>query len=277
MATLKKTKYNISEIDWDNLTSIANIHIPFQVTVDVVDITDPEATPTTATVDVVTSLMMRDFLVEHYDWWFLSPIIGQGDWATLRFADMWEDFVAYKTAGVTRAVTAMCAEYNPVFSYYRHEDGTTDKITYNGTRVNNSGAASSSSSRNGQKGSPTVGGEDEDGYRAISPELNGSNGTTPETTTSVTTYDSETFANQTKVESKGDSMSISGSTQSAKETHTGDDEHTRNLVISGSNPALKSVVDVIQTEVQFRLNTDVGRLLLDEFANRYLWMASEEV
>lgn len=237
----------------------------------VIDLNDPEATPATITVNVITSYMMRQFLAMHLNWSFIAPVIGQGDWATLRFADMYMDFIAHRLSDITRAVRAAVMEYNPALTYFKHEHGDTDAIKYGRTNVTNSGGLTESTATAGKKGSASMGSPDTDGYKAVTVSGSVSAGDAPTTTTKVTTYDSDSAAELSEVGTTGDNVTISGSTQSAKSTDSGTDTHSRDLYVDGSD-ALHTTVEMIKNEIEMRLHVEVGDILLNVFKDQYLFL-----
>lgn len=241
------------------------------MTVPVIDLNDLDATPTTITVDIITTYMMRQFLSMHLDWSFIAPVIGQGDWASLRFAELYSDFIAHRLPDITRAVRAAVMEYNPALTYFKHEHGDIDAIKYGRTNVTNSGGLTESTARAGKTGTASMGSPDTDGYKAVSVNTTTSTGTTPTTTTSVTTYDSDTPAELSNVSTEGDNVTVSGSAQSAKSTDSGTDTHSRDLFVDGSD-ALHTTVDMVKNEIELRLHVEVGEMLLDIFKNQYLFL-----
>lgn len=237
----------------------------------VIDLNDPEATPTTITVDVITAYMMRQFLSMHLNWSFIAPVIGQGDWATLRFADMYMDFISHRLPDITRAIRAAVMEYNPALTYFKHEHGETDSIDYGRTNVTNSGGLTESTATAGKTGSASIGSPDDDGYRPMTVSGSSTAGTDPKTTTAVTTYDSDTPSELSDVSTVGDNVTISGSTQSAKSTDSGTDTHSRDLYVDGSD-ALHTTVEMIKNEIELRLHVEIGDMLLNVFRDQYLFL-----
>lgn len=232
---------------------------------------DLDATPTTITVDVITSYMLRQFLTMHLEWSFIAPVIGQGDWASLRFADLYSDFIAHRLSDITRAVRASVMEYNPALTYFKHEHGDTDAIAYGRTNVTNSGGLTESTATAGKTGTASMGSPDTDGYKAVTVTNTTTTGTAPKTTTSVTTYDSDTPAELSDVSTVGDNVTVSGSAQSAKSTDSGTDTHSRDLYVDGSD-ALHTTVDMIKNEIELRLHVEVGEMLLNIFKDQYLFL-----
>lgn len=239
-----------------------------------IDLNDPEAVHPDITVNVVTQFMLRHFLANHISFRFLAPVVGQGDWATLRFADLWGEFVSHRLPEITRAVRAYVMEYNPALTYFKHEYGDTDSIEYGRTNVTNSGGLTESTASAGKTGSASMGAAGEDGYREMTVSGAASAGSALETETKVTTYDSETEADLTTVTNKGDSVSISGSAQSSKSSDTGTDTHSRDFRIDGSD-ALHTTVDMVQNEIEMRLHNEIGDKLLNIFAAEYLFLLAE--
>lgn len=235
-----------------------------------VNLNDPDAPAQSVTVDVITTFMMRYFLIDHFSWGFISPEIGQGDWATLRFADMYNDFIAHKLDDITRAVRAFVMEYNPALTYFKHEFGTMEDITYGRTNVTNSGGMSNTHTKAGYTVSDSMNAADDDGYRAANVGNTFSEGTAVTTTTSVSTYDDDDTKDLSTTTNSGDTASLSGSTQSAKSTDSGNDTHDRDLRVDGSD-ALHTTIQMIQAELDMRLKTEIGEILLQEFAKRYLF------
>lgn len=232
---------------------------------------DLDATPTTITVSVITSYMLRQFLSMHLNWSFIAPVIGQGDWATLRFADLYSDFIAHRLSDITRAVRASVMEYNPALTYFKHEHGDTDAINYGRTNVTNSGGLTESTATAGKTGSASMGSPDTDGYKPVTVTTTTTDGTDPQTTTSVTSYDSDTAEKLSDVTTVGDNVTVSGSTQSAKSTDSGTDTHSRDLYVDGSD-ALHTTVDMVKNEIELRLHVEVGEMLLEIFKNQFLFL-----
>lgn len=237
----------------------------------VADLNDPDAVHADVTVDVVTTLMMHNFLVYHLQWKFISPVMGQGDWATLRFADLWNDFVLHKRDDIYRSVRSFVMEYNPALTYFKHEYGDTDSIDYGRTNVTNSGGLSESTATAGKTGTASMGAADSDGYKAVTVSTATATGTNPKTTTGVSTYDSDTPSELSEVETIGDNVTVSGSAQSAKSTDSGTDTHSRDFRVDGSD-ALHTTVDMIKSEIELRMHTEIGEHLLDLFCNEYLFL-----
>lgn len=244
------------------------------MTVPVIDLNDPEATHPDITVDVVTSFMLRHFLTNHLSFSFIAPVVGQGDWASLRFAELWSEFVSHRLPEITRAVRAYSMEYNPALTYFKHEHGDTDKIEYGRTNVTNSGGLTESTASAGKTGTASMGAAGEDGYREMTVSSSTSTGNDLETTTHVSTYDSETEADLTTVKNSGDSVSVSGSAQSSKSSDTGTDTHSRDFHIDGSD-ALHTTVDMVQAELEMRLHNEIGDKLLNIFAAEFLFLLAE--
>lgn len=232
---------------------------------------DLDATPTTITVSVITSYMLRQFLTMHLNWSFIAPVIGQGDWATLRFADLYSDFIAHRLSDITRAVRASVMEYNPALTYFKHEHGDTDAINYGRTNVTNSGGLTESTATAGKTGSASMGSPDTDGYKSVTVTNTTTAGTDPKTTTSVTSYDSDTAEKLSDVTTVGDNVTVSGSSQSAKSTDSGTDTHSRDLYVDGSD-ALHTTVDMVKNEIELRLHVEVGEMLLEIFKNQFLFL-----
>lgn len=244
------------------------------MTVPVIDLNDPDATHQDVTVYVVTQFMLKHFLANHMSFSFIAPVISQGDLVTLRFAEIWTEFVTHRLPEITRAVRAYVMEYNPALTYFKHEYGDTDSIEYGRTNVTNSGGLTESTISAGKTGSASMGAAGEDGYREMTVSGSASAGSALETETKVTTYDSETEADLTTVTNKGDSVSISGSAQSSKSSDTGTDTHSRDFRIDGSD-ALHTTVDMVLNEIEMRLHNEIGDKLLNIFAAEYLFLMAE--
>lgn len=267
----KVIEYKIKDIDWDQLAASQTAKIPVTATVSVYDLTDPTQAPTTVTVNVVSFFDVRNFLIYHYDWKWLEVEFDPPEETWKRFEHLWNLFFDHKEEAITRAVTAWMAKYRPGSAFYRREHGDSDKITYASTVVNNGGSKSSSYSVAGGSVSVTVSAGDTNGYRTVTPGDPSVSATAlPTTTTSVTTYDSETEADTSQTENKGQNGSLNGTTNSSKMSRTGDDTHSKDVVTEGTEMG-KGLAQAIQDEIGMRLTTDIGYALLDEFADRYLF------
>lgn len=264
-------KYRVREIKWNELVNIAQFPLPVQVTVPVADLNDPQAQHADVTVTVVSTYMLRQFLADHIDWSFIAPEIGQGDWATDRFADRWIDFLNRKDSVIYRSVRALAMEYNPALTYFKHESGTVDGIEYGRTNVTNSGGLSQSTTSSGKTGSASIGTAGTDGYRETTVNTATADGADVKTISKVSTYDDDTAATLSEVTNEGDTASLSGSTNSAKSVDSGKDTHSRDLYVDGSD-ALHTTIDMIKAEIEMRLSMDFGKMLLEEFANETLFL-----
>lgn len=264
-------KYRVREIKWNELVNIAQFPLPVQVTVPVADLNDPQAQHADITVTVVSNYMLRQFLADHIDWSFIAPEIGQGDWATDRFADRWIDFLNRKDSVIYRSVRALAMEYNPALTYFKHESGTVDGIAYGRTNVTNSGGISQSTTYSGKAGSSSMDSAETDGFRPTTVGTSAADAADVKTISKVSTYDDDTVANLSEVTNEGDTASLSGSTNSAKSVDSGTDTHSRDLYTDGSD-ALHTTVDMIKAEIEMRLSMDFGKMLLEEFASETLFL-----
>lgn len=273
------TKKKIKDIDWSSLVGSQNFKCPLKTNVLVYDLSDPTATPVSTEVTVIKLLDMREFLIAHYDWFWLDTVFTNDESlmeAWKRYEYIWNLFVEHKEEAINRAVTAWMAKYRPGSAFYRREHGDSDKLVYNSTVVNNGGSKSSSYSVAGGSVSVTISGADADDYRAVTPGDPSVSATAlPTTTTRVTSYDSATEEDSSETENKGQNGSLNGMTSSGKTTRTGDDTHSKDIVNEGTEMG-KGLSQAIQDEIGMRLTIDIGYKLLDEFADRYLFGFGED-
>ena len=270
---MKIKKLKVEDIDYTVLSTLCQSTIPWTVSVTVIDLDDPHDTSHTAIVSVITERMFKHFLADHFSWFFLfmDEEIPANE-ATTYFAYLWNDFYVRHMDKVEKAVQAERIKYNPALTFFRDESGDSDKITYGGITVSNSGGVSTSHTKLKGTVDPSIGSADTDGYRATTPGTI-TDGAAPTSSTKVGTYDtSDSVEKMTEVENTGDTASKSGSTQSAKTQTSGNDTHSRDMHFEGSD-ALHTSTQMVEAEISMRLSIDIGKKLLELFASENLYLS----
>ena len=270
---MKIKTFNISDLDYSVVTTLCQSTIPLTVSITLIDMDNPHDVSHTAVISLVTDRMMKHFLANHFSWKFIfmDEEITTNETETY-FSYLWNDFVVRHKDDFEKAAQAEQITYNPAMTFFRDEKGDSDKITYGGTTVSNSGGVSTSHTKLKGTVDPQMLDADTDGYRPADPGTI-SDGTAPTSTTKVGTYDtSDSVEKMTEVENTGDTASKSGSTQSAKTQTSGNDTHSRDMHFEGSD-ALHTSTQMVEAEVEMRLGMNLGRRILEKFASECLFMS----
>lgn len=218
---------------------------------------------TTITVPVLSVNNWKRFIAEHASWKFVSLVADiidepspQNSWFYFSFA--FTEFWTRKEKGITDAIKAFYKEYDLGASYGEDVTVTTE---YGKSVTNNGASKGVSDQKNGAAASIT-------GVPANNGLSLGTTTGTPVTNTAATvTYDADTLKDVQKTTQAGSTASQNGSQVWSKEENDGEDTVTTHK--SGFNT---DIAEKIRTEIAFRIQQDITKQVLDQFAKETLFL-----